>query len=573
PYTSALGTRAYEYIFVPVSGADGGVEAVAGSTRDITERRQAEAEREQLLREVETERGRLAEVFRHAPSFMAVLRGPDHVFERANDRYVALAGGRELIGRPVREALPEVVGQGFIDLLDRVYRSGEAFVGVGTRVVLEPGGGRPTEERYLDFVYQPLQAAGGAVGGILVQGIDQTERKRAERDLHDREEFLRRLVESSQDCIKVLGLDGRLQSINECGMRALEVDHFRQIAGAEWVTFWDGEDRAAAARAVAEARAGRASGFVGFSPTRTGRPKWWDVVVAPIVGADAAAGRVLVVSRDVTERRQDERNNRFLADASAYLAELVDYESTLRRIANLAVGVFADWCVVDVLDDDGARRRLAVTASEAALVADPRAADATTDAGPDAVGGVPHVLRTGEPEAVADLAAVDPETSALGPDRLARLTAWGIRSYLAVPLLVRGRVAGGMTFLGTSGRHRYGPAELAVARDLAQRVATTIENAQLYRALQQQDRRKDEFLATLAHELRNPLAPVRNGVHILRAALPPGGPLADTVGMMDRQVGQMVHLIDDLMDVARVSSGKVHLRPERLDLREVVAAA
>ncbi|MHC5544585.1 sensor histidine kinase, partial [Singulisphaera rosea] len=140
------------------------------------------------------------------------------------------------------------------------------------------------------------------------------------------------------------------------------------------------------------------------------------------------------------------------------------------------------------------------------------------------------------------------------------------------PLLSRGRVIGGMTFLSSSGRRRFGNEELRVAQDLAERVTAAIENTQLYRTLQEQDRRKDEFLATLAHELRNPLAPIRNGLQILRMEMP-HGELAQTLSMMDRQLRHITHLVDDLMDVARVSSGKVALRLERILLQEIVDAA
>ena len=264
---------------------------------------------------------------------------------------------------------------------------------------------------------------------------------------------------------------------------------------------------------------------------------------------------------------------RFLADASASLAELVDYQSTLNRIANLAVGGFADWCVVDLVGEDGRCERLGVTAAEADEVAAARDADRGFLPADDAVGLVPHVLRTGEPEVVPDLAEVDHVDAPQGPERLKRLRGLGIRSYLCVPLLSRGRVIGGMTFLGTSPRRRFGPQELRVARDLAERVTVAIENAQLYRTLQEQDRRKDEFLATLAHELRNPLAPVRNGLQILKMGGADGEAAGGTLTMMDRQLRHITHLVDDLMDVARVSSGKVALRPERVPLREIVDAA
>jgi signal transduction histidine kinase len=129
------------------------------------------------------ENARLIGLFEQAPGIMAVLRGPDHVFELTNQSYMQLIGHRKVIGKPVREALPEVVGQGFFELLDGVYTSGEPFVGhaVPLRVQREPDG--PLEERFLDFVYQPIRDAGGAVSGIFVEGSDVTERKLIEDEL------------------------------------------------------------------------------------------------------------------------------------------------------------------------------------------------------------------------------------------------------------------------------------------------------------------------------------------------------------------------------------------------------
>ena len=92
-------------------------------------------------------------------------------------------------------------------------------------------------------------------------------------------------------------------------------------------------------------------------------------------------------------------------------------------------------------------------------------------------------------------------------------------------------------------------------------------------ALREGDRRKNEFLATLAHELRNPLAPLRNGLHIAKAESKPGSPLQRTIEMMDRQLSHLVHLVNDLMDVGRISTGKIELRQERVNLREVLAAS
>lgn len=129
------------------------------------------------------ENERLRGLFAQAPGIMAVLRGPEHVFELTNQSYLQLIGHRQVVGRRAREALPEIVGQGFLELLDRVYTTGEPFVGhaLPVRLQREPEG--PLEERYIDFVYQPIRDERGAVSGIFVEGSDVTARKLVEDEL------------------------------------------------------------------------------------------------------------------------------------------------------------------------------------------------------------------------------------------------------------------------------------------------------------------------------------------------------------------------------------------------------
>ncbi len=133
-------------------------------------------------------------LFEQTPGFVAILGGPEHVFEFANPNYFTLIGGRAVLGKSVRDALPDVAAQGFVELLDEVYRSGEPHVGVATPVFLEHGPNEGRERRYLDFVYQPVHDAAGAVTGIFVNGYDVTERVRASDSLRDedrrKDEFL-----------------------------------------------------------------------------------------------------------------------------------------------------------------------------------------------------------------------------------------------------------------------------------------------------------------------------------------------------------------------------------------------
>ncbi len=140
----------------------------------------------------------LSQLFQKTPSFMAVLRGPNHVFELANAAYHKLVGQRQLIGKPLAEALPEVKGQGFIDLLDRVLGTGEPYVGGGALILLQRELGAAMEERYIDFVYQPLLMVDGSVSGVFVEGNDVTDHKRAESALREadrrKDEFLATLA-------------------------------------------------------------------------------------------------------------------------------------------------------------------------------------------------------------------------------------------------------------------------------------------------------------------------------------------------------------------------------------------
>ncbi len=203
PYTGAAGTSGYyEYIFVPVLDAEGAVEIIAGSTRDISNRHSEQKERAALTKTLERERARLLTLFKQAPALMAVLRGPEHIFEFANPHYYQLAGHRDLIGKSIREAFPDIEGQGFFEVLDEVYRTGEPFFGTNQRVILQYDPVTPPQERYLDFAYQPLIEDDGSVSGILVHGVDRTARWQGEQAIRassSRQALILRLMQGQRE--------------------------------------------------------------------------------------------------------------------------------------------------------------------------------------------------------------------------------------------------------------------------------------------------------------------------------------------------------------------------------------
>jgi phosphoserine phosphatase RsbU/P len=148
-------------------------------------------ERAELLQEANANLRRL---FEQAPGFVCFLRGPDHIFELANDAYYQLVGYRNIIGQPVRDALPEVIRQGFVEELDRVFATGRPVVGRGVKVAFERQPGDAPDELSLDFVYQPILDSRGKTLGIFVQGHDITALKRAEAALAHALEFEQHLI-------------------------------------------------------------------------------------------------------------------------------------------------------------------------------------------------------------------------------------------------------------------------------------------------------------------------------------------------------------------------------------------
>lgn len=256
--------RFWSATHMPIVGADGRVAFVLQHTVDVTElhalKRASAAAQAQggaaiqaaagvLVRaervqqanvQLDEERRQLRALFQQAPGFMCFMRGPAHVFDLANDAYFALVGGRDIIGKPVLEALPEVAGQGFVEKLDQVFATGEPFVGRGIRARLQRRAGEP-DDLLLDFVYQPIVGADGDVVGIFVQGHDITQQRRLQSQLEAMLYQQRFLAEAIPQQIWTAMADGRLDFVN-----ARVIDYFgeseRRIIGEGWQAFVHPDD-------------------------------------------------------------------------------------------------------------------------------------------------------------------------------------------------------------------------------------------------------------------------------------------------------------------------------------------
>jgi two-component sensor histidine kinase len=166
----------FSFSYSPARDETGAVAGVFCACAETTRRVLAERALLASQQALEEERDRLYALFEDAPSFVAVVESPQHVFRLTNAAYRQLIGHRDVIGKDARAALPEVEGQGLFELLDQVYATGDAFRGDGVRVFLQRTPDAPLEERFVDFIYQPIREADGTVSGIFVEGSDTTER-------------------------------------------------------------------------------------------------------------------------------------------------------------------------------------------------------------------------------------------------------------------------------------------------------------------------------------------------------------------------------------------------------------
>jgi signal transduction histidine kinase/ActR/RegA family two-component response regulator len=312
---------------------------------------------------------------------------------------------------------------------------------------------------------------------------------------------------------------------------------------------------------------------VEFRFIETGEQRWSLVRATPVRDGQGAVQFAVNIFHDITDRKRAEGTQHFLAEMGVVLAGSLDYRTTLASVARLCVPRLADWCAVDVLETGGALRRLAVTHTDPEKVRWAHEVHGRYPPDPEAPYGVHQVIRTGQAELYSEIPDDRLVEAARDPEHLQILRKLGMTSVMIVPLRARGQTLGAVSLIAAESRRRFGPADLALAEEVGRRAGLAADNARLYGEMVEADRRKDEFIALLAHELRNPLAPLRNGLQVIRLAAGDAGAIAQARGMMDRQLGHMVRLIDDLLDVSRISQSKMELRRSRVLLTDVVSSA
>lgn len=290
----------------------------------------------------------------------------------------------------------------------------------------------------------------------------------------------------------------------------------------------------------------------------------------PIMGVDGEPMLVGGIAVDISDRIRVEETLRFLSAASATLAEVIDYETTLQKVASLSVPYFADWCAVDMAAPVGSPRRLALAHVDPRKIQIAQEIERRSPIAQRLPDAAFQVLKAGKSALSVDVAESEQMKGKSTSAPTSLLPVLGLKSFICVPLKVRDRVLGVLTFVMGESLRRFSQSDLAFAEELARRAAIAVENSQLYGNLREADRLKDEFLAMLAHELRNPLAPIRNALQILKMPTADSAMLDQVRDTAERQVQHMARLLDDLLDVSRISRGRIELRRELVDVASIV---
>src|SRR5215211_6753757 len=448
--------------------------------QDITERKQGEQARSRLAAIVESSDDAI---------LSKTLDGIVTSWNRGAQEIYGYSV-EEIVGKPIFVlALPDRYNE-ISDILEKVRR-GEHIDHYET-VRLKKDGDRIN----VSITVSPITDSVGNVVGASTIARDITERKRAEEAVEQSELLYRTVIEQATENIFLVEVETRcIVASNAAFQKTLGYaeEELRNLTLYDIVAADEKSIDMNIQRSLRQMR-----WFIGERKYRRKDGSLVDVEVSASIVLHNGREALCVVAHDVTERKKHEEMQRFLAEAGAALSSSLDYRTTLAKLARLAVPYLADWCVVDILKEDGSLDRLAMTHQDQEKVALARELEERYPPDPDALRGVAQVLRTGQSELVCEIPESLVKEAARDAEHLKILQRLGLKSYMIVPLIARGRTLGTISLVSAESGQGYGPAELELAEELARRAALAVDNARLYRGRIQ-----------VAHTLQEGLLPSR----------------------------------------------------------------
>lgn len=389
-------------------------------------------------------------------------------------------------------------------------------------------------------------------------------RRRAEgalESLRESEERYRLLVEGAEDyAIFMLTPDGRIRNWNKGAERLFGYGE-AEVVGEDAALLFTPEDRHENAhkkelrRAETEGRAVDERWHLRKDGTRF----WANGFVRPVRDEAGGLKGFSKVARDITERKKAEDAQRLLAEAGGTLSSSLDYRATLAGVARLAVPRLADWCAVDVLEGDGSLERLAVAHQDPGKVRLAYEIQERYPSDPEADQGVHHVLRTGEPEMVPEIPWELLDRAVQDDEHREIIRELGLRSYIVVPLIARGKTLGAISLVTAESGRVYGETDLELAQELAGRAALAVDNARLYEEAQteiEERERAEEAMREIREAERNRMArELHDGVlqdlTYVAAAIEITKVKAEGTGLegeLEREMGDIRRAVGDLRE-------------------------
>ena len=307
-------------------------------------------------------------------------------------------------------------------------------------------------------------------------------------------------------------------------------------------------------------------------PSPSGKTRYWNASWFPVNAPDGVCLGIVAMVAETTARKESDDKLALLLEASRVLGSSIDYQTTLSNLARLIVPRLADWCCIDVPEHDDQPATVACSHVEPAKVEQVRAMRKQFP--PQMFpGGMVDVMESGQPSIITDVTDAVLERAAPDPEQRRMLRELGSVSAAILPLVARGRTLGVLSLHSARTDLRFTAADLPLLEELAARAALALDHARLYRDAQDANKTKDEFLGTVSHELRTPLTAILGWAHILRKKKRDEESIARGLDIIERNAKAQAQIIEDILDVSRIISGKLRIDMAPTDLSACVRAA